>query len=124
MLTFGFVMLGRSAINTLEMAIQAVSTIILSDDTVYESQLTSKDTKADKEGVLERLLSAKLTVSGIKTAFQKTHLQYDRQGDEHYNLISALHKSVRGGYVDMHHGGSMTNDLPNVGLATHGLVLF
>ncbi|KAG0220934.1 Werner helicase interacting protein 1 [Mortierella sp. GBA43] len=91
---------GRSAINTLEMAIQAVSTIILSDDTEYESQLTSKDTKADKEDVLERLLSTKLTVSGIKTAFQKTHLQYDRQGDEHYNLISALHKSVRGGDAD------------------------
>ncbi|KAG0365683.1 Werner helicase interacting protein 1 [Gamsiella multidivaricata] len=36
----------------------------------------------------------------VKNAFQKTHLQYDRQGDEHYNLISAMHKSVRGGDAD------------------------
>ena len=35
----------------------------------------------------------------IKEALQKTHL-YDRQGEEHYNIISALHKSVRGGNAD------------------------
>ncbi|KKQ56442.1 MAG: hypothetical protein US74_C0015G0032 [Parcubacteria group bacterium GW2011_GWA2_38_13] len=37
--------------------------------------------------------------SKIKEALQKTHL-YDRQGEEHYNIISALHKSVRGGNAD------------------------
>lgn len=33
----------------------------------------------------------------IKEALQKTHLLYDKAGEEHYNLISALHKSMRGG---------------------------
>ena len=33
----------------------------------------------------------------IKESLQKTHLLYDKDGEEHYNLISALHKSMRGG---------------------------
>lgn len=32
----------------------------------------------------------------IKQALQRTHLLYDRAGEEHYNIISALHKSMRG----------------------------
>lgn len=31
----------------------------------------------------------------IKEAAQQTALRYDKDGDEHYNLISALHKSLR-----------------------------
>jgi putative ATPase len=31
----------------------------------------------------------------IEDAFQKRAIQYDRAGDQHYNLISALHKSMR-----------------------------
>lgn len=33
----------------------------------------------------------------IKEALQKTRLLYDKAGEDHYNLISALHKSMRGG---------------------------
>jgi putative ATPase len=36
----------------------------------------------------------------IKESLQKTHLLYDRAGEEHYNIISALHKSMRGGDVN------------------------
>lgn len=32
----------------------------------------------------------------IKQALQRTHLLYDRTGEEHHNIISALHKSMRG----------------------------
>jgi len=32
----------------------------------------------------------------VKEAFQKSHLLYDKDGEEHYNIISALHKSMRG----------------------------
>lgn len=32
----------------------------------------------------------------VADALQKTHLLYDRAGEEHYNVISALHKSMRG----------------------------
>ncbi|KJU82008.1 recombination factor protein RarA [Candidatus Magnetobacterium bavaricum] len=37
-----------------------------------------------------------ITESAIKEAFQKSHLLYDKDGEEHYNIISALHKSMRG----------------------------
>ncbi len=41
-----------------------------------------------------------LTQDAVKEAFQKTHLLYDRAGEEHYNIISALHKSMRGSDAD------------------------
>jgi putative ATPase len=37
----------------------------------------------------------RLTVESIREASQKKALLYDKAGEEHYNLISALHKSVR-----------------------------
>ncbi|MEK7478948.1 MAG: replication-associated recombination protein A [Patescibacteria group bacterium] len=41
-----------------------------------------------------------VTVESIKEALQRTHLLYDKGGEEHYNIISALHKSMRGGDAD------------------------
>lgn len=38
-----------------------------------------------------------VTVQDVKESLQRSHLIYDRAGDEHYNIISALHKSMRGG---------------------------
>jgi putative ATPase len=64
----------RVALNTLEMA--------------------TLTTKPDKKG--ERCLSKEI----ILDAMQKRMMLYDKSGEEHYNLISALHKSVRGGDAD------------------------
>lgn len=36
----------------------------------------------------------------IRQIIQKSHLYYDKNGEEHYNIISALHKSMRGGDAD------------------------
>lgn len=36
-----------------------------------------------------------LTLDHVREALQAAALRYDRAGEEHYNLISALHKSVR-----------------------------
>lgn len=41
-------------------------------------------------------VSAIVTVDDAKEALQSKHLAYDKAGEEHYNLISALHKSMRG----------------------------
>ena len=38
-----------------------------------------------------------ITSELIKKVLQKSHLYYDKSGEEHYNIISALHKSMRGG---------------------------
>jgi len=41
-------------------------------------------------------ISNKITFDIVKDAFQKSNLFYDKNGEEHYNIISALHKSMRG----------------------------
>jgi putative ATPase len=42
----------------------------------------------------------KLTVEQLSKRLSKRAAQYDKSGDAHYNLISALHKSVRGSDPD------------------------
>ncbi|MFA5886604.1 MAG: replication-associated recombination protein A [Patescibacteria group bacterium] len=42
----------------------------------------------------------KITDQLIKDIINKPNLLYDKSGEEHYNLISALHKSLRGGSAD------------------------
>lgn len=37
----------------------------------------------------------RITIEDVKRALARKHLRYDRAGDEHFNLISALHKSLR-----------------------------
>jgi putative ATPase len=41
-----------------------------------------------------------ITLAIVEEAIQKKALQYDKTGEEHYNLISALHKSLRGSDPD------------------------
>lgn len=41
--------------------------------------------------------SKNITKDLIGQVLQKSHLYYDKTGEEHYNIISALHKSMRGG---------------------------
>jgi len=42
----------------------------------------------------------KLTIDDLAKRLMKRAVKYDKSGDEHYNLISALHKSVRGSDPD------------------------
>jgi putative ATPase len=41
-----------------------------------------------------------LTREGVGLTVSRSHLLYDKDGEEHYNLISALHKSLRGSDAD------------------------
>ncbi|MFO7666971.1 MAG: replication-associated recombination protein A [Desulfobacterales bacterium] len=41
-----------------------------------------------------------ITLEDLEKALQKKALLYDKSGEEHYNLISALHKSMRGSDPD------------------------
>ena len=42
----------------------------------------------------------KITLHTVEEALQRKALQYDKKGEGHYNLISALHKSLRGSDPD------------------------
>jgi putative ATPase len=67
----------RTALNILEVAARLVT--------------------ADRRGPGTR---PRLTAASIHEAAQRKALLYDKAGEEHYNLISALHKSVRDGDPD------------------------
>lgn len=43
--------------------------------------------------------AAMLTLQGLREVLQRTHFAYDKHGDAHHDLISALHKSLRGSDV-------------------------
>ncbi|NCU39287.1 replication-associated recombination protein A [Candidatus Falkowbacteria bacterium] len=53
-------------------------------------------------GLLESayLYNKDISVKLVKEIANKPQLLYDKKGEEHYNLISALHKSMRGGSAD------------------------
>jgi len=53
-----------------------------------------KSTKSNSFGKI--VLDKKI----LKDSLKKSHFLYDRAGEEHYNIISALHKSIRGGNAD------------------------
>lgn len=53
--------------------------------------------KNKEQGIKNKV---EISTSDIKEALQKTHLIFDKQGEEFYNLISALHKSMRGSDPD------------------------
>ncbi len=57
-------------------------------------EIAALSTPADDQG--KRIIR----LETIEDAFQKRAVQYDRAGDQHYNLISALHKSLRDSDVD------------------------
>lgn len=56
-------------------------------------------------GILERAAAVcgaggTLSIEAVETAMQHRFAVYDKSGDQHYDHISALHKSVRGGDPD------------------------
>nr|XP_013794976.1 PREDICTED: ATPase WRNIP1 [Apteryx mantelli mantelli] len=66
----------RTGLNGLQLAVQA--------------RLAAGITKGcSSDGVL-------ITEEHVKEGLQRSHILYDRAGEEHYNCISALHKSMRG----------------------------
>ncbi|TDI63551.1 MAG: replication-associated recombination protein A [Alphaproteobacteria bacterium] len=52
------------------------------------------------EELFELDLASDLDTAGLVTAVQRRAPLYDKGEEEHYNLISALHKSIRGSDVD------------------------
>uniref|UniRef100_A0A8C0F2S5 ATPase WRNIP1 n=1 Tax=Bubo bubo TaxID=30461 RepID=A0A8C0F2S5_BUBBB len=72
----------RTGLNGLQLAVQA-------------RVATGKTTPLNitKGGSVDGIL---ITEEHVKEGLQRSHILYDRAGEEHYNCISALHKSMRG----------------------------
>jgi len=79
----------RAAYNTLELCVKSAS----------GSEAESSGAKAHSPGgslsELKLRPPKQITMELLEDVLQKKVLRYDKAGEEHYNLISALHKSVR-----------------------------
>lgn len=88
--------LGNQKINITEALIKYIASMANGDArvalNVLELAVYISEPDKDKTIILQEDV--------IKESLQKTHLLYDRAGEEHYNIISALHKSMRGGDAD------------------------
>jgi putative ATPase len=86
----------RSAYNVLEVAAALVKSRESSSDQ-SGSQLPHPPQRTGKGGApaVEKISENEITSEIVRDALQKRILLYDKAGEEHYNLISALHKSVR-----------------------------
>ncbi|XP_006085773.1 ATPase WRNIP1 [Myotis lucifugus] len=60
------------------------------------ARLSSRKMFCKKSGQAYSPSRVLITENDVKEGLQKSHILYDRAGEEHYNCISALHKSMRG----------------------------
>jgi putative ATPase len=79
----------RSAYNVLEVAAGLAADPLLAKDA------RPFDSAQGKNGAPTEEIHREITDDIVRDALQKRILLYDKTGEEHYNLISALHKSVR-----------------------------
>jgi putative ATPase len=76
----------RAGINLLDVVIDSAVSQMLSQENLHRSLLPVK-VHISKENI-------------ARGAMNRQPLLYDKSGEEHFNLISALHKSMRGGNPD------------------------
>ncbi|OWM81551.1 ATPase WRNIP1 [Punica granatum] len=81
----------RVALNALEISATTAAARVLLREPDVSIELSDSDSL--EEG-------ATVTTDDVKEALQCKHIAYDKAGEEHYNLISALHKSMRGSNPD------------------------
>ena len=74
----------------LEVDDEAIALIARQDDGDARRALNALETAATLAG------EGRLTAETAREALQRRFARYDKAGEEHYNLISALHKAVRG----------------------------
>ncbi|XP_017277837.1 ATPase WRNIP1 [Kryptolebias marmoratus] len=72
----------RTGLNSLQLAVQAQMNSTRPD-------VLTRDSSSQEIVVTEQ---------HVKEGLQRSHILYDKAGEEHYNCISALHKSMRGSH--------------------------
>jgi len=88
--------LGRFKVKMEEKALAQISNIANGDARVALNllELSVESVREKSDGVRE------ITAELVSNVAQRKMLLYDRAGEEHYNIISALHKSMRGSDPD------------------------
>src|SRR5579863_6475051 len=90
--------LGQLAITIDEDALQQIA-IFANGDARIALNVLELAAQSNREGAKERA-PAHITLAVVEDAMQHRALLYDKGGDQHYDTISALHKSFRGSDPD------------------------
>ncbi|KAF3699412.1 ATPase WRNIP1 [Channa argus] len=72
----------RTGLNSLQLAVQAQVSL-------------TRSAMLQQDGTTQEIL---VKEEQVKEGLQRSHILYDKAGEEHYNCISALHKSMRGSH--------------------------
>ena len=105
----------------------AVANIVIKDDVkLFLAQMSHGDARtalnalevavqisSSAGDINDKTKAVEISKENVEQALQSSNILYDKNGEEHYNLISALHKSMRGNDADaavyyltrMLHGG-------------------
>ena len=88
----------RIALNGLQLAVQSQVAMAAQKEQLSKSTISKKGSLTNGELTSQENFDGRtiVKVDHIKKGLQRTHLLYDKKGEEHYNSISALHKSIRG----------------------------
>ncbi|XP_034681598.1 ATPase WRNIP1 [Vitis riparia] len=90
----------RVALNALEIsAVTAAARVPIKQSVCRVEEEEHGESLVENNGVGSSQVTT-VTLVDAKEALQSKHLAYDKAGEEHYNLISALHKSMRGSDAD------------------------
>ena len=76
----------RTALNCLEVSLQMAKDMTISTEISANATGTVSGSDSQK----------RISISDIKANLSRSHMLYDKKGDEHYNCASALQKSIRG----------------------------
>jgi len=90
------VIIGRTERNHL-MLLSAGDARVMLNGLEIAVRLIQPDKGGGKTG---KAVKRPITIEAIDEAFQRKHAKYDKGGEEHYNIISAFIKSMRGGDPD------------------------
>ena len=89
----------RTALNALELAVKSSQNIKNKSKRLSTINNLAYQ-QAGRQAGQQSAISIVINKQKILDALQRTHLLYDKTGEEHYNIISALHKSMRGSDAD------------------------
>jgi len=91
----------RRALNTLEIAVDLAMQRLEAKKPEARSQKLETGKLEEKNLASSlSLLASQITLKDVEAAVQKKSLLYDKKGEEHYNVISAFIKSMRGSDPD------------------------
>jgi putative ATPase len=86
----------RSGLNLIEACAKVLNSPKTTPKPLLKKEGSSRAPLLSKEG----LGVVEITDELVKEVIANPNLLYDKTGEEHYNIISALHKSMRGGDAD------------------------